>query len=223
MKLIDYWKYNTFNPAMSKYDQYFEIYETFLNKFVGKKVKVLEIGVWQGGSTLMWKKYFGKDATIIGVDILPDCKQFEDDQIKIYIGSQSDINFLNELIEKEGPFDIILDDGGHHMDQQVTSFKYLYKHLNDGGVYLCEDLHTNYWKEFEGGYKQQNTFIEMTKNLIDELHASYSESPDLKITEFTYNTTGIHIFDSVIVFDKTKREKPKGNVIGKIRIKTPLS
>jgi 23S rRNA U2552 (ribose-2'-O)-methylase RlmE/FtsJ len=215
MKLLEYFESNQDRNAMTKWLHYFEIYEKHFNKFIGKNVKILEIGVWQGGSLKMWKEYFGKNAQIIGVDINSKCKQIEDEQIKIYIGDQANIEFLNKLIDEEKNFDIIIDDGGHLMNQQITSFKTLYPFVNNGGIYLCEDLHTNYWTHYGGGYKSKNTFIELTKNLIDELHAFFSQSDDLVITDFTKSTTGIHIYDSVVVFDKQYRNKPEQEKIGK--------
>ena len=222
-KLLNYFKANSFGNAMTKWYHYFDIYETHFQKFVGKPVKILEIGVWQGGSAAMWKQYFGKDARIIGIDILEECKKFEDSQLKVYIGDQADVNFLKELVAKEGPFDIIMDDGGHYMNQQVTNFKELYYSLKDGGIYLCEDTHTNYWAEFDGGYKKPNTFIELTKNLIDELNAFHSKTSELKVTKFTINTTAIHIYDSVVVFEKKNRMKPDSAMIGRVIIKSPLA
>jgi len=212
--LLKYFNENQNGNAINKYHHYFDVYSRHFEKFVGKPVRILEIGVWQGGSTKMWKEYFGTTAKIIGVDINPACKIIEDEQIKIYIGDQADVNFLRNLIKTEGPFDVIMDDGGHYMHQQTISFRELYLSLNDGGVYLCEDLHTNYWKAYDGGYKKSNTFIELTKTLIDELNAFYSESPELVVTEFTKNTTGIHIYDSIVVMDKHSRVRPTYAIIG---------
>jgi 23S rRNA U2552 (ribose-2'-O)-methylase RlmE/FtsJ len=214
MRLIEYFNNNQNNNMIDKWLHYFDIYETHFNKFVDKKIKVLEIGIWQGGSLKMWKDYFGNNATIVGVDIEPICKMFEEDRIKIYIGDQANPDFLKSIIKNEENFDIIIDDGGHFMDQQIISFKELYSSLNDGGVYLCDDLHTNYWKRYNAGYKRSNTFIEYVKNLIDELNAYYSETNELVVTDFTKNTTGIHIYDSVVVFDKQKRDKPTSKTIG---------
>ena len=42
----------------------------------------------------MWKDYFGKGAQIIGVDIDEKTKAFEEEQIHVEIGSQSDRNFF---------------------------------------------------------------------------------------------------------------------------------
>ena len=218
MKLIDYFYSNHDRNGIDKWLHYFDIYEAHFNKFVDKKVKILEIGVSNGGSLEMWKQYFGSECQIVGIDIHPGCKQFETDQIKVYIGDQADKNFLEEVISKEGNFDIIIDDGGHFPHQQIISFRTLYKYVNDGGVYLCEDLHTNYMKVYNSGYKHNSTFIELTKNLIDELNAFFSETDDLKPTYFTVNTTGIHIYDSVVVFDKQKRDRPQVMNIGSRKI-----
>lgn len=214
MELREYFENNQNNNMIDKWLHYFEIYERHFRPFVGKKIKVLEIGIWQGGSLKMWKEYFGEQAEIIGVDIEPITKKFEEERIKIYIGDQSNRKFLNKLIEKEGQFNIIIDDGGHFMNQQIISFQELYKSIVDGGIYLCEDNHTSYWARYGGGYKKSNTFIEYTKNLIDDLHAYHSENSELKVNWFTENITGIHYYDSVIVFDKKKREKPTSKTVG---------
>lgn len=130
-----------------KWIHYFEIYDRHFAKYRGKAPLVMEIGVFHGGSVQMWKDYFGKEATIIGVDIDPSTKIFEEDQIHIEIGSQSDREFLRQLKQKYPRIDVLIDDGGHTMEQQITTLEEMFGHLSDDGVYLCEDLHTSYWKE----------------------------------------------------------------------------
>lgn len=44
-----------------------------------------------------------------------------------------------------GPFDIVVDDGGHFMEDVILSFKTLLPHVRAGGMYVVEDLHTSYW------------------------------------------------------------------------------
>ena len=214
MELREYFENNQKRNMIDKWLHYFEVYERHFRPFVGKKIKVLEIGIWQGGSLKMWKEYFGEQAEIVGVDIEPRTMKFEEDRIKIHIGDQADRTFLQTLIEIEGEFDIVIDDGGHFMNQQITSFQELYGAVKDGGVYLCEDNHTSYWARYGAGYKKTNTFIEYTKNLVDALHAYHSETPDLEVNWFTENTTGIHYYDSIVVFDKKKRVKPSAKTVG---------
>ena len=62
---------------IQKWDHYFPIYEAHLSHLVGKEFFFLEIGVGQGGSLQMWRKYFGPLATIVGIDHMPRCKKLE--------------------------------------------------------------------------------------------------------------------------------------------------
>lgn len=191
-----------------KWNHYFDIYEKHFNKYVGKEIVVLEIGVFHGGSLQMWKNYFGNKAKIYGVDINPRCKELEEDNVEIFIGSQSDRNFLRELKEKIPPIDILIDDGGHNMKQQIITFQELYDHVKEDGTYLCEDVHTSYEIAYGGGYKRRRTFIEFSKNLIDSLNAFHSEQWALKENSFTRSIDSIHFYDSVVIFEKQPRSKP---------------
>lgn len=194
-----------------KWKHYFPIYERHFAGFVYKPVVFLEIGCGLGGSLQMWKRYFGPHATIIGVDIVPECKNYEEDQIEVRIGSQQDTKFLQSLLDEFGSPDIVLDDGSHLMSHMVTTFQYLYPRLQRNGIYMVEDLHAAYWEEYEGGFKRPGTFIEYAKGLIDELNADHARGA-ITPTEFTSTTQSIHLYDSVAVFERgahTKKWAPK--------------
>ncbi|HNP06656.1 MAG TPA: class I SAM-dependent methyltransferase [Cyclobacteriaceae bacterium] len=192
-----------------KWNHYFEIYERYFEAYRGKEIVVLEIGVFQGGSLQMWKSYFGPKARIYGIDINPECKKFEEEKIEIFIGSQSDKTFLQSVKAKIPPIDILIDDGGHSMKQQIVSFKELFDHINPGGIYLCEDLHTSYWLAYGGGHKRKGSFIEFSKNLIDQLNAHSSEQRSLTPTSFTNSTYALHYYESILIIEKRNRVKPK--------------
>lgn len=197
-----------------KWKHYFPIYERFFRDFVYKSVTFLEIGVASGGSLQMWKRYLGPHATIIGIDILPECKSYEEDQIAVRIGSQQDTKFLQTVIEEFGAPDIVLDDGSHHMRDMLTSFEFLYPKLAKNGIYMVEDLHTCYWEEYEGGYRRAGTFIERCKDLLDELNAEHSRN-QLPPTGFTATTLGMHFYDSVAVFERGTHTRKWAPKIGK--------
>ena len=133
-----------------KFYHYFDIYDRYFSQYRGKEITFMEIGVFQGGSLQMWKDYFGPQARIIGVDIDPRCKELEEDNIEIHIGSQSDRKFLRDLKTKIPKVDILLDDGGHTMRQQIVTFEELFDHVKPEGLFLCEDLHTSYFLEYGG-------------------------------------------------------------------------
>lgn len=62
-----YFKENNGN-LIHKWVHYFDIYERHFSRFRNRKMTILEIGVYQGGSLQMWKNYFGPQAEIYGVD-----------------------------------------------------------------------------------------------------------------------------------------------------------
>jgi len=196
--LLRYFENNPGN-LIHKWMHYFEIYDRHFSRFRNKEVYIVEIGVFHGGSLQMWRDYFGANATIYGVDINNECKKFEDERIKILIGDQGDKSFLKTLKEQCPRIDILIDDGSHQMEHLKTTFEELFPHISENGVYLAEDLHTCYWSEFGGGYKNSNSFIEYTKNLIDQLNVYHSKDPEsFRVSDFTRSAQSIHYYDSVV-------------------------
>ena len=204
-------KYFTENKGrvLHKWKHYFEIYDRHFSRYRGTDVHVVEFGISQGGSLQMWKEYFGPKAKIYGVDINPHCKVLAEDQVEIIIGDQEDRRFLKSLTEKIPRIDILIDDGGHIMRQQIYTFEELFPSIDKNGVYLCEDIHTSYWPGWRGGYKKRGTFIEYSKNFIDYIHAWHSVQPNkLSVTEFTKSVHSLHYYDSILVIEKRPIEKP---------------
>lgn len=161
--------------------------------FAGLKPKrVLEIGVQHGGSLKIWKDMF-PEAEIVGVDILEECKQYEEDRIKVFIGDQTDVKFLESL----GEFDIIIDDGGHTMTQQQVSMKWLLPQVTEGGIYVIEDTHTSYWIQFKD---IEHSTIEEIKSLVDDLHVYADQSTrcvNKKGLENKYRITSLAIYSGI--------------------------
>tara|TARA_B100000315_G_scaffold221987_1_gene225758 strand:- start:473 stop:901 length:429 start_codon:yes stop_codon:yes gene_type:complete len=119
----------------------------------------------------MWKYYF-PFSKITGIDIDNRCKKYEQKRIAIYIGDQKNNEFLNKVEKNRGPFDIIIDDGGHYHSQSIISFELLFKQLNSGGIYAIEDLHTSYHcdENYDKFFDYNLTSIEYFKNLIDDIN-----------------------------------------------------
>jgi cephalosporin hydroxylase len=192
-----------------KWMHYFDIYERHFSPFRGKPVNVVEFGVSHGGSLQMWKEYFGPRAHITGVDIMPKCAQLAEDRIDVVIGDQEDRAFLRSLARKLGSVDVLIEDGGHTAAQQIHTFEEFWPYIADGGVFLVEDLHSSYWERYGGGYKRPGTFIEYAKDLIDQQHAWHSREKDkFDVDEYTRTIRGMHVYDSIIVFDKAPVSRP---------------
>ena len=199
------------NPGrlIHKWAHYLEIYERHLERFRGREVHMLEIGVFHGGSVQMWKHYLGDKAHIYGVDIAPRAKALEEERVKIFIGDQSDPAFLQSLRREIPRVDILLDDGGHVMQQQIVTFQELFQHIANDGIYICEDLHTSYWSGFGGGLRREGSFIEFSKQLIDQLNAWHTRDPEqFEVDDFTLSAHSMHFYDSMLVIEKRPMQPP---------------
>jgi cephalosporin hydroxylase len=208
-----------------KWHHYFDIYSKHFEAYRNRPIKMLEIGVFRGGSLRMWKEYFHPDSTIVGIDIDKSCKDHEiaDRNVFVRIGSQADPEFLAKVNEEFGPFDIILDDGSHKTHHQNISFGALFRPaLKDGGCYMVEDVHTNYWLKH---VDSEDTFIDLSKQMVDMLHEPYFDRketnfrhghPDavqqLDLSYLSANLNCIAFYDSIVVFDKKKQYLPKSEL-----------
>ena len=212
--LEQYFRTNS-GRLIAKWHHYFEIYHRHLARYRDQPVTIVEFGVFHGGSLQMWKHYFGPRARIIGVDINPDCAAFAGPQVEIVIGDQEDRSFLRHLAHRIGPIDVVIEDGGHTMRQQIHTFEELWPSVKIGGTFLIEDLHTSYWDSYGGGHRRPGTFIEYAKDLIDQMHAWHSREPDtFAAGQYTRSLKGMHIYDSVIVFDKGDVPRPRNSATG---------
>ena len=117
-----------------KHSTYFEIYDDLFKKYRGKNITFVEIGVLGGGSLFMWREFFGPEARIIGVDLNPNAKKWEEEGFEIFIGSQSDETFWKNFRETVGMVDVVLDDGGHTYEQQIVTTEMLLGNIKDCGL-----------------------------------------------------------------------------------------
>lgn len=196
---------NNGGATIHKWFHYFDIYERHFCRFRDRPIKMLEIGVFEGGSLKMWESYFHPGSTIVGIDIRRECKSFSGGDIHVMIGSQDDETFLQKVLRKFGPFDIVLDDGSHQNAHVIKSFEILYPQLHETGVYMVEDAHTSYLEKFGGGLRREGSMIEMFKKKIDELNAVFAEGQPQ--TDFTRSTEALCFYDSAIVVEKRPQGK----------------
>ena len=163
----------------SKFDNYLFVYEELLEKYIQKDipVNILEIGVRNGGSLQMWKKFLPEDSQIYGIDIDPNCKKLVfEDNIHFFLGDATSEEFWNHNLNSV-KFDIILDDGSHMCSDVITAFEYLFMNkLNDGGIYIAEDLCTSYHPGCGGGYRAPSSSIEFFKTYVEVINARHIQS-----------------------------------------------
>lgn len=131
---------------LRNYDQYFKA-------LTDKEVRLLELGIKDGGSLLMWRDYFDK-GLIVGLDIEPVRLDDDTGRVRVYQGQQQDAALLDRIRRETAPdgFDVIIDDCSHIGVLTRASFWHLFdNHLKPGGLYVIEDWGTGYWDTWVDG------------------------------------------------------------------------
>ncbi|MDR2690096.1 MAG: hypothetical protein LBB76_10120 [Azoarcus sp.] len=201
-----------------KWTHYPLIYDEILGRHldIGKPLVLLEIGVQNGGSLEIWKKYLPPGSEIHGMDIDPKCLELDFSAgIQFHHGSATDINLVNKLFSGKR-FDIIVDDGSYICQDVISTFINLFKKLKAGGIYLVEDLHTSYIRAiYHGGLLRETSSIEFFKRFIDTLHLDYIAADEFSsMADFTpflsmyrQEIASICFYDSICAIRKFSRPK----------------
>ena len=211
--LFAHFSANRAGRVLDKWVHYFPIYTRHLEQFRDRAVNVLEVGVYRGGGLEMLSRYLGPEAKLVGLDIDEDAVRSVKGRFPVMLGDQTDPAVLRRLNGEYGPFDVIIDDGGHTMEQQIVTIETLFPLLNDGGVFVVEDTHTSYWKAFGGGLHAAQSFVEWTKPRVDDLHSRHHVGID-RTSIWATDLDGMHWYDSVVVLDKKHRFRPFNEMAG---------
>lgn len=190
-------------PALCvKHTSYFQAYEALLAQYVGQAITFVEVGVFNGGSLHMWRSYFGPQARIIGVDLNPAARKWEEEGFEIFIGDQSSERFWRDFYDAVGPIDILLDDGGHMNHQQLVTADHAFSHLNDGGMLIVEDAHTSYMPGFNS--RPDRSFVEFGKHVVDAVNSRYP-GIDTGATLYGDRVWGVSFHESIVAFHIDRR------------------
>ncbi|MBT2321964.1 glycosyltransferase [Variovorax paradoxus] len=157
------------NKTSDKWSLYLNAYDDIFSAYRNENLRLLEIGIQNGGSLEIWSKYFPNAELLIGCDINEACRalRYDDPRIYIAIGDANSDAIEQEIAGHSNQFDIILDDGSHQSRDIVASFARYFPRLKDGGLYVAEDLHCSYWKDFQGGLFDPGSSISFFKRLAD--------------------------------------------------------
>ncbi|MBA3958535.1 MAG: hypothetical protein H0X51_09130 [Parachlamydiaceae bacterium] len=203
----------------SVFHNYTKVYARYFQALREQPMKFLEIGIFQGNSVKLWESYFTK-ADLHFIDIDNSRIQYFSERSHYYFLDQANSVALNSFAAGlGGDFDIIIDDGGHLMDQQIISFKTLFPYLKSGGYYVIEDLHTSYWKGFGGGgtlsmpKSGPNTCTEFLKGLVDDVNYTaavtacadsdkISQEIRRRLSTYQKDIESIHFYQSLCIIIK---------------------
>lgn len=190
------------------------LYDYWLSPIRAKPIRMLEIGILLGGSLRMWYEYFWQAERIYAADILmPE----ERNAPAVTLGSYVELLRLDQTNRKQlrnmpSNLDLIIDDGGHTMEQQQLTLVELFSHLKPGGTYILEDLHTSYpeYAETHGCTPENNTL----QLLLDLQQSKFNENSEYFISKVEFNWLLLQLRDIEIVRVKDQ------SITARIRKKT---
>ena len=211
-----------------KWSVYIAEYDRLFLSYRRLPVRLLEIGIQNGGSLEIWSKFFPAAKRLVGCDINPACVQlqFDDPKIAVVVANANTDEAQQHILVHSSSFDLIIDDGSHQSADIVRSFVRYFPHLNDGGLYVAEDLHCSYWQEYQGGIFEPHSSIAFFKLLADtinhehwgvdktriELLRGFKRKYDIKLDEIVL--THIHSIEFVNSMCIIKKALPLSNVLG---------
>lgn len=160
-----------------KWDIYLSEYERLFHSLKMSPIRLLEVGVQNGGSVEIWNNYFPNATTIIGCDIDPNCGQlsYASNKIKIIIGDIKNQQTRNDILAISSNLDVIIDDGSHTSNDIIQTFCLLFPYLSQNGVFIAEDLHCSYWSQWEGGLYAPTSSMAFFKALADIINFEHWE------------------------------------------------
>jgi demethylmacrocin O-methyltransferase len=191
---------------------YISAYATHFRRFRNRNLNLLEIGVGGyahdigGRSLMLWSTYFRR-GRIVGLDI-EDKTRLSRGRIKVYQGSQIDPDGLKQLVDSEGgAFDIIIDDGSHENAHQIESFRFLFRHVKPGGIYVIEDLQTSYWLKYGGGVPgsddHRKSAMYFLSGIIDSVNYPFFANENQPIpADVRDDIAAIHIYPEICFIEK---------------------
>jgi hypothetical protein len=180
------------------------VYDSKLSSLKTSVTRVMELGVAEGYSLLIWRDFF-KNATVVGVDIDASTggSAKAGGRIILETFDVSKRPHIEQLVEKYPDTDIIIDDASHTMDQQQITFATLFKAVRSGGMYIIEDLHTSNEVKmpekaaFCWGDPNRTTTLDMLRNYLTtgEMVSDYLTTEECEYLK--QNIWSVEIFDEL--------------------------
>ena len=128
------------NKELIQGHSYHSFYEKFFFDKKNDKIDLLEIGSFKGNAAAAFFFYF-PNSSIISGDIFPDLFRYRSERIKSFYLDNSKISQLEEkILNYDHKFDIIIEDAGHYLKDQIISLFVLFRSLKSSGVFVVEEL-----------------------------------------------------------------------------------
>lgn len=140
MTLSEHFNNNKYGHMTDKGTTHDYIDGYYSDEFSPKKddnLKILEIGIWDGGSLKLWSDFF-TNAEIQGVEVNNRKWIYKPEHIRVTNKSGYEQSTL-DLFE-DNYFDYIIDDGPHNVKSQIYAIENWLSKVKEGGKLIIEDI-----------------------------------------------------------------------------------
>jgi cephalosporin hydroxylase len=157
----------------NKWSSYLAYYDQLFAPLRDAPLRLLEIGIQNGGSLETWASYFSRAESIIGCDINEKCHDlvYTDPRISVIVGNANTSDIFRTIVGR-GPYDVVIDDGSHLSEDILVSFLNYFPTVKPGGIYVVEDTHAVYQRASTNIHHKLNA-LAFFKDLTDVINYQF--------------------------------------------------
>jgi|TARA_B100000282_G_scaffold210766_1_gene155275 hypothetical protein len=165
-------------------------YQKYFENLRSNNLKILEVGSFHGNASAALYFYF-KKSKLFAADIYPDLFRYRSNRIEnFYVNSSDENSIQKNIIDKfSDNFDIIIEDAGHSLKDQIISLFMLFKKLNSGGLFIIEEL------DFPDTRKDMNLMNE--KPTLREILLKFKKEKKLLNSKYIQKNDRDNFLDSI--------------------------
>ena len=174
--------------------QYAIFYDKYFKDIKNNQLNILELGSFKGGAAAAFSFFF-KNSKIYSGDLYPDIFNFYSKKIINFKIDTSSEDSINKFVEKINlKYDIVIEDAGHFLKDQIISLFLLFKTLKPKGTFVIEELDFPDTKKDMNLLNEKPTLREILYCIKENknFHSNYINSIDKKY--FLENFQSINIY-----------------------------
>ncbi|MGF6765501.1 glycosyltransferase involved in cell wall biosynthesis [Paraburkholderia sp. GAS33] len=155
-----------------KWSLYFSEYDRLLASYRDRPINLLEIGLQKVGSLEIWSEFFRNAKKLVGCDINVDRANlsYPDPRIAVVVGDANLDETERAIASHANRFGVVIDDGSHTPGDIIKSFLRYFPKVEDGGIYIVEDLYRSHGREFDSGLHHPHSPIAFFQ-LLESIHS----------------------------------------------------
>jgi hypothetical protein len=174
--------------------EYSIFYETYFKDIKNNEINILELGSFKGGAAAAFSFFF-KNSRIYSGDLYPDIFNFASKRISNFkINTSSEYSIKNIIINNNLKYDIIIEDAGHFLKDQIISLFLLFKKLKPKGFFVVEELDFPDTRKDMNIYNEKPSLRQILSAIIkkEDFYSRYINNIDKKYFLENFEFIKIH-------------------------------